>query len=259
MKPYSLTCRMKILEMVMSSGEGHIASSFSIVELLVAVYDALHQKNQSQYFTDHVLLSKGHAAYALYGMMNCVGLLTDQEIGQVGQPGSWLIGHTPVRPERGFHIGTGSLGQGLPMAVGRAFARRTQRDSVAEYVIVGDGELNEGSCWEALLMMQKFPRLKLRVLIDNNGSSTRGIPMDNVFDAIRTGWRTIDVDGHDSSTLTDILMDDDDENLIIIADTQKGYPLRRMHNNPSWHHRVPNQEEKAEMAQELVEFFGEAA
>ena len=250
-----INIRKKILQMVVNSREGHVASSFSITEILTAIYQYLDGVGCADAFASHFILSKGHGVYALYGLMSELGLLSDEELAQVGQYGSYLIGHVPVKPERSFYIGTGSLGQGLPMALGRAYTRRQAGDTVPEFVIVGDGEFNEGSVWETLMLMQKFPRCKLRVFIDNNQSSTRAIPMNRVFDSVKLGWPTLEVDGHDMKQILQVLQQNDsDENLIILCNTKKGFPLKAM-NNPMWHHRMPTQAEADEFNQEIEEYF----
>jgi transketolase len=239
----------------LASGEGHVASSFSIVEILIAIYKYLDQQGKGAEFSSHFILSKGHGVYALYALMSELGLISDDDLNSVGQDGSYLIGHVPFKPERGFYVGTGSLGQGLPMALGRAYLRRQFHEETPDFVIVGDGELNEGSIWETLILMQKFPRTKIRVFIDNNLSSTRAIPMSKVFEALKVGWTTIEVDGHDIQKILQIIIENDtDENLIILANTQKGYPLRMM-NDPIWHHRIPTQLEADSFNFEIKEFF----
>ena len=250
-----INIRRKVLQMVVASREGHVASSFSIAEILTAIYQYLDEQGKGADFASHFILSKGHGVYALYGLMSELGLISDEELSQVGQYGSYLIGHVPVKPERSFYIGTGSLGQGLPMALGRAYARRQSGDTTPEFVIVGDGEFNEGSIWETLMLMQKFPNAKMRVFIDNNLSSTRAIPMAKVFDAVKAGWPTVEVDGHNMQQILQTLKDNDtDENLIILCNTKKGFPLKAM-NNPIWHHRMPTQEEADAFNLEIEEFF----
>jgi transketolase len=252
-----INARKKVLQMVLHSREGHVASSFSILEILIAIYKYLETTGQTEKFCSHTILSKGHSVYALYGVMSELGKLADDELSQIGQYGSYLIGHVPVKPEKNFFVGTGSLGQGLPMALGRAYVNHLAGDTTPQFVIVGDGEFNEGSCWETLLLMQKFPKCRMRVFIDNNHSSTRAIPLENVFNAVRQGWKTIDMDGHDvSGLLTELINADTDDNLIIICDTKKGYPLQAM-NNPMWHHRMPNAEEVAAFDKEITEYFGD--
>jgi transketolase len=247
--------RRKILQLVMASGEGHAASSFSIVEILIAIYQYLDEQGKGEEFSSHFILSKGHGVYALYALMSKLGLISDQELNCVGQDGSYLIGHVPFKPESGFYVGTGSLGQGLPMALGRAYLRRQLSETTPDFVIVGDGEFNEGSIWEALILMQKFPRAKIRVFIDNNLSSTRAIPMGKAFDALKVGWPTIEVDGHDIPKILQTIKENDtDENLIILANTQKGFPLRMM-NNPIWHHRIPTKQEADLFNIDIEEFF----
>ena len=248
--------RKKVLQMVLQSREGHVASSFSIVEILTAIYQYLDVQGQQDQFLTHTILSKGHSVYALYATMNELGLLSDEEAATVGQYGSYLIGHVPVRPDKNFSVGTGSLGQGFPMALGRAYARRVAGDPVKEFVIVGDGEMNEGSCWETLMLMQKFPQAGLRVFIDNNQSSTRAIPMARPFEAIKAGWNTVEVNGHDVKEIVSALTaNNTNENLVLICNTKKGYPLKAM-NNPIWHHRMPNAEEVAEFSAEIDQYFG---
>lgn len=250
-----INIRRKVLQMVVSSREGHVASSFSIAEILTAIYQYLDEQGRGKDFASHFILSKGHGVYALYGLMSELGLISDEELAEVGQYGSYLIGHVPVKPERSFYVGTGSLGQGLPMALGRAYVRRKAGDTTPEFVIVGDGEFNEGSIWETLMLMQKFPNVKMRVFVDNNLSSTRAIPMSRVFDAVKAGWPTVEVDGHDMEQILQTLKDNDtDENLIILCNTKKGFPLKAM-NNPMWHHRMPTQEEADEFNREIEEFF----
>ena len=250
-----INIRRKVLQMVVSSREGHVASSFSIAEILTAIYQYLDEQGRGADFASHFILSKGHGVYALYGLMSELGLISDEELSQVGQYGSYLIGHVPVKPERSFYVGTGSLGQGLPMALGRAYVRRQAGDTTPEFVIVGDGEFNEGSIWETLMLMQKFPNAKMRVFVDNNLSSTRAIPMAKVFEAVKAGWPTVEVDGHDMNQILQILKDNDtDENLIILCNTKKGFPLKAM-NNPMWHHRMPTQEEADAFNLEIEEFF----
>jgi transketolase len=250
-----INIRRKVLQMVVGSREGHVASSFSIAEILTAIYQYLDEQGRGADFDSHFILSKGHGVYALYGLMSELGLISDEELSQVGQYGSDLIGHVPVNPERSFYVGTGSLGQGLPMALGRAYVRRQAGDTTPEFVVVGDGEFNEGSIWETLMLMQKFPCAKMRVFVDNNLSSTRAIPMARVFEAVKAGWPTVEVDGHDMNQILQILKDNDtDENLIILCNTKKGFPLKAM-NNPMWHHRMPTQEEADEFNLEIKEFF----
>jgi transketolase len=255
-KQLQINIRKKILKMVVDSGEGHIASSFSIVEIMVSIYRYLHWLQQPKDLTTHTILSKGHAVYSLYGIMSELGELSDTDLDTVCQYRSYLIGHVPVKPEKNFTVGTGSLGQGLPMALGRAYARRLAGDPTPEFVIVGDGELNEGSCWETLLLMHKFPQAGLRVFVDNNHSSTRAIPMQNAYAALRAGWRTVDVDGHNITHIVQALQQHNDmQNLILICDTKKGYPLRDMIGNPVWHHRMPDHQEAAQFSLEIEQFY----
>lgn len=251
-----INVRKKVLEMVLRSREGHVASSFSILEILIAIHKHLESLGATDKFCSHTILSKGHSVYALYGLMSELGQLSDQDLAQVGQYGSYLIGHVPVRPEKNFFVGTGSLGQGFPMALGRAYINVMRGDTVPQFVIVGDGEFNEGSCWETLMLMQKFPQCNLRVFIDNNHSSTRAIPMEQVFASLKHTWKTVSVNGHNVDDILEALaLNNNKDNLIVLCDTKKGYPLQAM-NNPMWHHRMPNAEEVSEFSAEIEQYFG---
>lgn len=251
-----INARKKVLQMVLQSREGHVASSFSILEILIAIQKHLESTGHADQLCSHTILSKGHSVYALYGLMSELGMLSDEDLEQVGQYGSYLIGHVPVKPEKNFFVGTGSLGQGLPMALGRAYINRLNGDPVPQFVIVGDGEFNEGSCWETLLLMQKFPQCKMRVFIDNNKSSTRAIPMNRVFDAMQHAWNVVQVNGHSVDDILEALaLHNSNENIVFLCDTKKGFPLQAM-NNPMWHHRMPNAEEVALFNKEIEEYFG---
>lgn len=249
--------RKKILAIAHKSKEGHIASSYSIVEILISIYKYLEGRRSESQFCKKLILSKGHAVFALYGLMHEVGLLTAEDLAGICEFGSYLIGHVPVKPEKNFFIGTGSLGHGFPMALGLAYAGIHKGDEIPYFVVIGDGELNEGSCWETLLLMQKFPNLNLRVFLDNNLSSNRAIPLENALTAIKSAWKTFEVDGHSVHQILDTLSNNQGkENIIIICNTQKGFPLKKMIDNPIWHHRSISDGELIEFNFELEQYFG---
>lgn len=249
--------RKTILRMAVSSKEGHIASSFSIIEILVAIYEYHRLKGATEKFLEKTILSKGHAVFALYGLLNYYKLLSDEEISKVCQDGSCLIGHVPVLPQKGFYVGTGSLGQGIGMALGQAYASEFLSLKSPQFVIIGDGELNEGACWESLLLMKKFPNMRLRLIIDNNLSSNRAIPLAQVFEFIKNCWKVVEVDGHSIDKILEIFQqNDNEENLIVICNTIKGYPLSAMMNNPVWHHKTPTLQELSDFILEIDNKFG---
>lgn len=249
--------RKKILKIALASKEGHIASSFSIIEILLAIYEYFKIKNASNLFFERIILSKGHAVFALYAFMNHYKFLRDEEFNAVCQYGSYLIGHVPIRPDRNFFIGTGSLGQGFPIALGKAYGNSLAGKSLPTFVIIGDGELNEGSCWETLLLMKKFPNSRLTVLIDNNLSSKRAIPMEDIFSFLGNAWSAIEVDGHNPESMLSIISErsESSSNTVIICNTIKGYPLQAMMGNPIWHHKTPTEAEFMAFSKEVDVFF----
>jgi len=242
--------REHILRLCFASSEGHIASSMSIVDLLVSVYSVNKLKTKSDRF-DNIILSKGHAVYALYGLMLELGIYDSFFENGVCENGSFLIGHVPQIRELGLNVGTGSLGHGFPYAVGRAFSKVDGSDRI--HVIVGDGELNEGSIWETLNLLEKFPELPINLYIDDNRSSDRAIPLDAARRALKCGYNAKIINGHDIQDMKDQILNSYNSKgyKIYLCETIKGYPLRKMIGNPSWHHRVPNETELNEFLREL--------
>ncbi len=232
--------RRKILDYSNRTNEGHVASSFSIVEMLHAIY-LVDEENTNKHsnLNQRLIISKGHAAFALYAFYSHFNLL-DFDEDKICVNGSKLIGHVPYDPEFGFTFGSGSLGHGFPYAIGRAYRNLKNGISDQIYCIVGDGELNEGSCYEAFLMLKKFPRLPINILIDNNKSAERGLAIDMFLDSIRAFWGAHEIDGHCTKDIFKLLTTETELGYrIIICNTIKGYPIAEMINNPAWHHRSP--------------------
>lgn len=240
--------------MVLSSGEGHIASSFSIVEMLIAVFNDM-KLNTGRYKENNLILSKGHASYAYYAFLNYLNLMSDDEILEVGKKGSKFYGHLPfISKDSRFSFGSGSLGHGMPFALGQSTANALLNIDEWTYCIVGDGEANEGTFWETLLLSQKFNHSKLKVLIDCNGSSERAIPILKTLNNLDKLFEKISVtscDGHDLKKMQDTLLIGGNIR-IILCETIKGYPSKIMSNNPVWHHKVPNAKEADIILKELV-------
>jgi transketolase len=248
--------RKNILDMALESNEGHVPSSFSIVEILVAIVEhQLHTEGAFRF--DHVVLSKGHATYAWYGLLRATGNFSDNEFSSVGKVGSKFYGHLPYLDEDPrFSFGSGSLGHGLPFAVGRALGNHLRGDASPFFVIVGDGEANEGTFWESLLLLTKFSitcKLNLKVLIDANQSSERAIPIMSFLDRLGelTRFDFFTVDGH---SVTDIrqAIDARDSNISLIkCNTMKGYPSKELM-SPKWHHKAINRAEYTHLIENLV-------
>ena len=249
MNPYMI--RKNILELCFEAKEGHIASSFSIVEILMSIFLVNREISKSTNL-ENIILSKGHAALALYGLMMEVPEYAKIMENGICKNGSILIGHVPKISEIGLNFGTGSLGHGLPFALGLAFGRKTSSHERI-HVIIGDGELNEGTIWESLNILEKFPNLKINIYIDANKSSNRAIPMNAAFTALQAGYGAKLIDGHNPTEITDAITETllSERYQIFICKTIKGFPLMCMMNNPAWHHKMPEKEDLKSFIKEL--------
>lgn len=242
--------RYDILRMVRASGEGHIPSSFSVLEILYALYSRMDAN-------DEFFLSKGHASAALYVILAHFGLLEKKDIETFCEYTSTLGGH-PSNKVKHVLSSSGSLGHGLPMAVGYALGKRIRGESGVTFCLIGDGEANEGSIWEAAMHAVHLDLSNLVCVVDDNNSQTRAMVSINLLDKFESfGWRTLSVDGHDLKELTEALFDEitrkEKRPLCIIARTIKGKGLKEMEENSfSWHHKAPSEEELTQFERELL-------
>lgn len=241
--------RQTILNMAYKSNEGHIPSSFSIVEILIAIKN--HQAKTKELMPQNIVLSKGHASFGYYAFLNEYGHFSEAEINSVCKVGSKYYGHLPyLHNDQRFHYGSGSLGHGLPYALGLAFGNVRSGCDETIYCVVGDGEANEGTFWESLLILKKFPDLNVKIIIDQNNSSERAIPITSFLNNLGglydgNGYVT-SVSGHNLDALESAL----DCSIIIIANTTKGYPVDML-SSPIWHHRTPGAEELDQIKNKL--------
>lgn len=241
--------RRRVVEMSHEAGAGHVGSALSCVDLMVVTYWTAMKMyvDTDPLEWDRFILSKGHAAFALYAV------LEEQRIA-VKPP-------YPKHPIRGCYMGveatTGSLGHGLSMGVGLALAARIQKQDYKTFVLMGDGECNEGSVWEAAMFAPAHRLNNLTVLIDCNGwqatGRTRSITaMSHLAEKWQAfGWRTSEVDGHDISWIQNALEAKSYEPRAIIAYTTKGKGVSFMEDDNNWHYRVPSEEDVKRAVEEL--------
>lgn len=254
--------RRRDIEMVHAAGLGHVGGEFSVIDILVTLY--LHAMNMSpdqlgDPERDRFILSKGHAAAALYTTLAMAGFLEPSQLGSFMQPNSALNGHPARTKIPAVEASTGPLGHGLPIAVGTALAGRLDRSSRRTFVIVGDGELQEGSNWEALMTAGNHGLSHLCVIVDRNrlqqGARVEDTnALEPLADKLAAfGLEVVEVEGHDHGALLDVF-----ENVpaksgkptAVIAHTMKGHPISFMSNNVAWHHKVPS---AAQVKQALTE------
>jgi transketolase len=227
--------RRQIIRALVGGGRGHVGPSFSLVEIMRVLYDDVIRPE------DIVILSKGHGCLAQYVMLVDKGLVDASELDRFCREGAMLGGH-PEHHIPGVHVSTGSLGHGLSLGIGFALADKKRR----VFVIVGDGEINEGSIWEAALCAGKHKLSNLTVIIDYNKRQSYG-PTDEVqpLEPLSEKWDmfgfvTHEVDGHDVDMMPLVFKWRSEfvpAPHAIIAHTVKGKGIAEIENHPFWHHK----------------------
>jgi len=252
--------REKIVEMVVRSGEGHIPSSFSIIDILEVLYrDVLRLEPATIESPDRdfFILSKGHGAAALFSVLHEFGFISSEDLSNYGLPGAILGGHPDSSKVPAVEASTGSLGHGLPFAVGVALGQKISAAPSRVFALVGDGECQEGTVWESAHVAANRGLGNLCVIVDWNRSGAQLTPIDNLpakWSAF--GWDVVEVDGHDKTELRQIFDEfvttrGRDQPLAVIAHTIKGKGVSFTEGHGRWHHRVPDSREYEAIMGEL--------
>lgn len=255
--------RKQIFTVGYRGGMAHLASCYSCLEILYTLYfkDVLHydKKNIKHPDRDRLILSKGHGGLALYAILAKAGIISQEELNTYLQPGTHIGGEPSLRDAKGVEASTGSLGHGLGIGVGIALGQKIDNTEGKTYVIVGDGELEEGANWEAAMIAPQFKLNNLVVILDCNEIQK----MDSVSNTIGNnnwkekwesfGWQVAEVDGHDVAALQNVLTTKpkNEKPVFIIAHTIKGKGVSIMENNPNWHFKLPNKKELKVFVAEL--------
>jgi transketolase len=236
--------RRRIVEMIYRAGEGHIPSAFSIVDIVEVLYGRVLGAE------DRFILSKGHGCAALYATLERNGVLRKEHLDSYGTFDGILGGH-PDRTKAPVECSTGSLGHGLPMGVGLALGLRIKKESGRVYVLVGDGEAHEGTTWEAARAAPHLG-LALTAIVDNNLSAEQLIAHSNLAEQFKAfGWYVSEIDGHDSDAIEGAAQACPPRPHAIIANTTKGKGVSFLEGHGKWHHRIPNEQEYADIMKEL--------
>lgn len=250
------TLRRDVLEMTTEAGSGHPSSSFSAVEILATLYFGgvlqFDPKNPHWPERDRFILSKGHAAPILYAILAEAGYFPKSELNTLRKLGSPLEGHPNMRRLAGVEASTGSLGQGLSIGLGHALAARSASRLFNVYVMMGDGEIEEGQVWEAAMSAANLNVANLTAIVDNNGFQ-QSAAVSHLTDPRlypekwrAFGWKTVEVNGHDLGAVHQALVAaarDTDSPYAIVAHTVKGKGLHFMETDFTWHGRaVPKQQ-----------------
>ena len=256
--------RQDVLEMIHAAGSGHPGGSLSAVEILTALYFDVMKvdpANPSDPDRDRFILSKGHAAPILYAALARKGYFDPAMLPTLRSLGSPLQGHPHMHMLPGLDCSSGSLGQGLSVANGLAFAAKKLNKSYRTYCLMGDGEVQEGQVWEAAMTAAHFGLDNVCAIVDNNGVQLDGTtaeimgvePLGEKFRAF--GWHVIDCDGHDIQAVLAAFEEaaqTKGKPTVIVAKTVKGKGVSFMENQCGWHGKAPNKEELAAALAEIV-------
>ena len=261
--------RKDIVSMICKSKSGHPGGSLSAVEILTALYfdqmniDPTNPKMEDR---DRFVLSKGHAAPALYATLSERGYFDREELNHLRQIGSMLQGHPDMKKIPGVEMSTGSLGQGFSVACGMAMAAKLDNAPWNVYALLGDGEVQEGIIWEAAMSAAHYKLDNMIAFLDYNGLQIDGdvesvMNINPIEDKFKTfGWNVITIDGHDFDQIfaaLDMAKDTVDKPTMIIAKTIKGKGVSFMENQASWHGSAPSEEQLQQALSELGGAFHE--
>lgn len=259
--------RKDIVTMICKAQSGHPGGSLSVIDILTALYyeemniDPTNPKMEGR---DRFILSKGHAAPALYAVLADKGYISKDTLGTLRQFGSKLQGHPDMKKVPGVEISTGSLGQGLSVANGMALAGKLKKEDFRVFIAMGDGELQEGQVWEAAMTSAHYKLDNLTAFVDYNnlqidGNVNEVMEVASVEDKFKAfGWNVLTIDGHNFEEIFDAIAKakaHKGQPTMIVANTVKGKGVDFMENVGGWHGVAPSEEEleKAIAQLELVE------
>ena len=256
--------RQDVLDLIYRGKAGHIGGDFSVCDILVTLYYRIMNVGPDKTEDpdrDRFILSKGHSVESLYCILADRGFFPKEELLGYSQFGSKFIGH-PNNKINGIEMNSGSLGHGLPVAVGMALAGKMDGRAYRVYTVMGDGELAEGSVWEGAMAASHYHLVNLTAVVDRNrlqisGSTEDVMHHDDLaarFEAF--GWNVIHAPGNDPDALTAAFLEAAETKglpTVIIANTVKGCGVSFMEDKAVWHHKVPNEQEYEQARRELEE------
>lgn len=257
-KPRCVKYRKRILGISQQISALHMAPAFSCVEIVDCIYNVLMNNSLPYDLRDVFIMSKGHGCMIQYVILEDKGILPKEDLDQFGQDGGRLGVH-PDYGLPGVEASTGSLGHGLSMAVGMSYADKIKGQTNKTYCVISDGELQEGSTWEAILMASTLELKNLVVFVDNNNFISIGktsenfpnfYPLTDKF--IAFGWEVYEVNGHDSAQIYDAVTKRiGTKPCVVICNTTKGKGVSFMESQAIWHYRSPSPDEYKVALQEI--------
>lgn len=255
-----LRYRRRILDISQQVSALHVAPAFSCLEIVDSIYHELMRRARDGGTPDTFLMSKGHGCLSQYVVLEQLGVLSTKDIEMYCKPGGCLGAH-PDHGVPGIEASTGSLGHGLGMAVGMSYADRLKGDDRVIYSVLGDGEMQEGSIWEAIMMAANLRLNNLVVFADINDFQGLGrtsethptfYPVPEKL--ISFGWDAVEINGHDHQAIYDAVINRrPDRPMLVVCRTIKGKGVSYMENVPIWHYRSPNPQEYKQAIDELAE------
>ncbi len=256
-----LAVRRTIVQLAYETGIGHIPSCFSIVEILTVLYNKIlnvDAKNPKDPSRDYFILSKGHAASAIFSVLGHKGYFPLDILRETyGTSGSMFGCHPDKNKVPGIEASTGSLGHGMPFGAGIATGLKMRGQGNRVFCLIGDGEANEGSIWETALIAEHLGLDNFFCVLDNNKSQIRCLPVKRLADKWEAfGWNVKEVNGHSEAELENAfchqLANRNGRPSIVIANTVKGRGASLLENDFfAWHHRSPSDQEYAAIMEEL--------
>lgn len=263
LKELAKESRINILDMVHHSKSGHIGGAFSATDIITVLYHkCMNITPEMKDDRDRFVLSKGHASAILYSVLSQKGFFPKEELLTFRIFGSRLQGHPCKKLLNGVEVSTGSLGQGLSIGCGMATGLKLDKNPAHVFVYLGDGELQEGSCWEAFMHAPHQKLNNITAIIDRNmlqidGDVEKVKALEPLADKLKAfNWNVVEIDGHDLNQVYDALMNaknnNSDKPTAIIAHTTKGKGVSFMENQAGWHGKAPNDEEAEKALAELA-------
>ncbi|TKK67017.1 transketolase [Ilyomonas limi] len=264
LKQKSIEYRKKILQYIVKAKAGHTGGSLSCTDILNVLYNEIMNVSPQNFTSpdrDRYIQSKGHTVEALFVVLADKGFFPEEDLNTLCQYKSHYIGH-PTRKVNGVEQNTGALGHGLPIAVGTAIAAKLDNKDFRVFTLLGDGEMPEGSNWEAALSAAHYKLDNLCAIVDKNNlqitATTADVcntdPLDEKWKSF--GWAVKEVDGNDVEALKNVLSNlpfEAGKPSFLIAHTTKGKGVSYMENTLKWHHGVPSNEEYKQAIRELEE------
>lgn len=257
LKSLSAKARKLIVQLSSESGSSHVGGNLSCIDIVMSALAWIKIQSHANH-SFH--LSKGHSALAFYAAKNVLGELSDEEISNYGKSGSPLSAHLNSSDILGVELSTGSLGHALSFAVGKQIGSRALKEDNVDIVCLSDGELNEGSIWEAVQLAGHLKLGNLIVFVDKNNLQSLGTTQETInLDPLASkfevfGWAAFEINGHDFGEIVSTLPNESamfEKPSAIICNTIKGKGVSFMENNVSWHYQSPSTEELIQALEEL--------